>query len=87
MSKSEKEFKEYMLKTIGEILEETHQVSDDSCPFCCQPEYPVDEDGEEMGLGEDCSEAEEWRIDHYDDCLITILEKQHTKIQKYGVWY
>ena len=88
---NEDEFIKFMLERIEEICEETHQVSDETCPFCCQPEYPVRElengELEEISPDDDCSEADYWTIDHYDDCLITILDKQYKKIKEYGIWY
>ncbi len=85
---SEKELKEFLLKKMEEICEEVHQHSDESCPFCCQPEYPVNgdiegyEDLEEAGL-----EPDSYHIDHYDNCLITILDKYRVKIREHGLWY
>lgn len=86
MSMAEKEFKKWMLDAIMEILEETHQIGQGSCPFCCGEEYPVDEDGDRIELGEPLDDAEEWHTDHYDDCLITILEKYYEKIDERGLW-
>lgn len=101
MAMNEKEFKKWMLERISDILEETSQVSQDSCPFCCQPEYPVkeicgeyvtisiasppyvdDEEEDEWTM----DDVDEWHLDHYDDCLITILEEQYKKIEEDGIW-
>ena len=85
--KLEEEFKEWVLDKMGEICEETEQQSDESCPFCCQDSYPVNgdlkgyEDIQEAGL-----EPESYHIDHYDDCLVVILDKYSIKIEKQGLW-
>lgn len=99
MSDSEKQFKKWMLKKIDEILEETSQMSQGSCPFCCGEEYPVkeicgtwisievasppyDDDEDEWTI----DDVDAWHIDHYDDCFVTILEKQYKKIKEHGFW-
>ena len=85
--KNEKEFKEWILDKMEEISEETEQISGESCPFCYQDSYPVNgdlkgyEEIQEAGL-----EPEEYRIDHYNDCLIVILDKYRIKIEKQGLW-
>jgi len=83
---SEKEFRVWILEKISEILEETHQMGEESCPFCCAVEYPVDGEGEEIPLGEPLDDADYWHTDHYDDCLITVLEKCYIKIDERGLW-
>lgn len=86
MSKSEKEFRVWIIEKITEILEETSQMGEESCPFCCAVEYPVDTEGEPISPGEPLDDADYWHTDHYDDCLITILEKHREKIDKDGLW-
>ncbi len=83
----EQELKQFLLDKIEEITEEIHQNSSDSCPFCCQESYPVNGDIEGWEEVEDAGlEAEEYHIDHYDDCFITVLDKYYIKIEKNGLW-
>lgn len=87
MMKTETEFKEWLLDKMDEIVEGTAQMSDESCPLCCQPSYPVNGDLEgykeieEAGL-----EPEEYHINHYDTCLISALDKYYLKIIDNGLW-
>jgi hypothetical protein len=83
----EHKLKQFLLDKISEITEEVHQSYQGSCPFCLSNEYPVNgcfEGSEELmkvGLP-----AEEYHIDHCNDCLITILDKYYAKIEKEGLW-
>lgn len=86
MSSAEKQFKKWMLEKIEEILEESSQMSQGSCPFCCGEEYPVNYNGARIEYGEDLDDAEEWHVDHYDDCLVNVLEKYYKKIDERGLW-
>jgi hypothetical protein len=87
MGMDEKQFRKWILEKIEEICEETHQLGYESCPFCCQEEYPVNgdlvgyEEIEAAGL-----EPDGYHTDHYDDCLVTVLDKYREKIEKDGVW-
>jgi len=100
MESAEKQFKEWTLDKIMEILEESSQMSQGSCPFCCADEYPVKEiNGVWVSIevasppyeeeDEDewmIDDVDEWHIDHYDDCFVTILEKYYKKIEENDLW-
>ena len=81
----EDEFRKWLIDKITEILEEVHQQSDESCPFCCQEDYAVEE---VEGEWERCEpgEADEYHIDHDEDCLVVVLENWREKIEEQGLW-
>jgi len=62
-------------KAIVSILEFIHQNSEGGCPLCWAKDYPVkgDKRGYEEVLPE---EAEEWNIDHDENCPVKILEEK-----------
>jgi hypothetical protein len=66
---------------IENLLEESSRLTEVGCPYCGQAEYPVagDKSGYENVSAED---AEEWHLDHSDDCAITYLEKAHEQLVK-----
>jgi len=70
---SEEQLQKWLLEKIKDIVEKVSVFSNDACPFCCQPEL----------LNED---TEEYNIDHYDDCLITVLDSYYLKIRDNGLW-
>ncbi len=64
---------------INEILQEISNRYDyGHCPICDAEDYPVDADGNEIE-GDDVSHAEEWREQHYEDCIVTLIEAARLK--------
>jgi len=52
-----------------------------SCPFCDAEDYPVK--GKKKGYDNvSPDEAEEWNIDHRDDCLVTIIGNALSRVEK-----
>ncbi len=87
----EKALKEWLVEKIEEIRETVHQHyglgGTNGCPFCCQGEYPANGDVEGYGELEEAGlEAEEYHIDHDDDCLVTVLDHYAAKIREHGLW-
>ena len=62
-------------KAIEQVLEYVYQQSEGHCALCGAKDYPVkgDKQGYENVKPED---AEEWRIDHEDNCPVSILGNQ-----------
>ena len=67
-------------RAIEEILEFIHQHSEGGCPLCGTEDCPVL--GDEKGYENVSSEnAEEWRLDHYNDCPVVVLEHILAELQ------
>ncbi len=67
------DMKKHILKRVEDLLEEISQHSEGSCPFCGSEDYPVK--GSKKGYNDvSVDEAEEWNLDHHDDCFVTHLE-------------
>lgn len=62
------------------ITEELYQKDEGSCRFCGEQDYPVrgDKKGYKEVLPED---AEEYHLDHLDDCIVTKLTKAHALLK------
>lgn len=59
---------------VDEALESIYQLSEGRCPLCGEADYPVC--GEKKGYGEvKAEDAEEWRLDHTDNCPVTKLDQ------------
>lgn len=56
------------------LQEITNEITDGFCPLCEREEIPINKAGNEIE-GEDVSYAAEWREQHYDTCLVTLLEQ------------
>lgn len=64
---------------IEDILESIHQDSEGNCPFCGAKDFPVN--GNKKGYEEvNPEDAEEYNIEHFDDCIVLDLEKILDKI-------
>lgn len=60
---------------LRDILERNYAVSEGSCPWCEEADYPVDEHGNKIEPGDYETEADQWHLDHADDCAVTYIEK------------
>jgi hypothetical protein len=64
---------------LQEVLQAvTDSIIDGYCPICEAEDYPVDKDGNKIEE-DDVSAAFEWREEHYDTCLVTLIEKHLSK--------
>lgn len=67
---------------IGDILQfVSHGIVNGHCPICGEEEVPVDEHGNEIE-GDDVSHADEWREQHSEDCIVTLIESTRIKKEK-----
>lgn len=57
-----------------DILQKNSDMSEGSCPWCGEEDYPVDENNKRIE-GPNVENAEEWRLDHADTCAVTLIEK------------
>ncbi len=73
--------KEQIIKLLEKITESIYQKSQGECPLCYEKDYPVC--GDKRGYDEvDPEDAEEWALDHADDCPVTMLDKLHVLLQE-----
>lgn len=57
-----------------DILQMNSDMSEGSCPWCGEDDYPVDENGARIE-GPNVENAEEWRLEHANHCAVTLIGK------------
>ena len=71
----ENELMKWLDGKVLEIEEQVRQANDAYCVICGSDSYPVDDENNPILPGETLDNAEEWHIDHDEDCLISMLDK------------
>ena len=70
---------EHTQKTLDKLLEEISQHSEGQCPFCSAEDFPVK--GKKVGYENVTpEEAEEWQLEHFDDCPVLVIERARQAI-------
>jgi len=76
--------KDRLKEVIFDFLEDVHQHTEGNCPLCGAEDFPVN--GDRRGYEEVTpEEAEEYNIEHFEDCLVCDLERVLDKMKEvYG---
>ncbi len=63
-----------IISLLEKVIEALYQKVEGFCPWCGTKDYPIC--GDKQGYDEvEAEEAEEWHIDHAEDCIITYLDQ------------
>lgn len=65
---------EWLVAGLRNILDRNYALSEGSCPWCEELDYPVDKEGKRIE-GPNVEDAEQWQLEHADDCPVTYIEK------------